>query len=300
MFDISTEKRWLREFGAYIASRKEDIQSSNWELSKFLKRVPRKHWLPWFLRQCTEALLRRCRASACLRRVSASEEWPCNFLLCPDDLTSLPNHDFSLFIAVYFTEERDTFLQTYRRSQGPIITSLGIAAVTDATLSFISTLNGEVVSGYFHSFAFDNINVRSKYALDVNGATYYGFDGFASQFVIAQPSFYFKTSLNGLEGFSGGKARVKYLTVERASAQDEITIVRELRKIEIFVVNESNKHGRPVIVAIAGDQPIFKLLFRLCYNSYLDKSNLCKWMVSFPGGFHINKQGIIPTTKHFM
>ena len=55
---------------------------------------------------------------------------------------------------------------------------------------------------------------------------------------------------------------------------------------------------------------MFKLLFRLWYQSYekylegeccddIDLS-LCEWMVPLPGGFHIEKQGMIPILKFIL
>lgn len=90
--------------------------------------------------------------------------------------------------------------------------------------------------------------------------------------------------------------------MKRESAQDEVTIERELRNIEKHFSRRRNRSDQSVaeivIVAIVGDQP----MFRLWLESYLglSDSQLCKWMVPLPGGFHIDKQGIIPTVKIFL
>lgn len=59
------------------------------------------------------------------------------------------------------------------------------------------------------------------------------------------------------------------MTIDRYSAQDELTIVREMRKIRDNFFKENQKTKRIVIVDIIGDQPVSKILFRLWY-SYLE------------------------------
>lgn len=97
------------------------------------------------------------------------------------------------------------------------------------------------------------------------------------------------------------------MTVSHLDANDPLTIVSELRNIKKYFFREYQR-GIHVVTAIVGDQPIFKIVFRLWLQYYLedDLSNeasgfaLCKWMVPIPGGFHIDKQGIIPTVKAFL
>lgn len=67
------------------------------------------------------------------------------------------------------------------------------------------------------------------------------------------------------------------------------------------------------MVAVNGDQPIFKMPFKLWLRSYIDwmtrgakvdvgekEDTLCRWMVLLPRGFHIDEQGITPLVKEMM
>ena len=37
----------------------------------------------------------------------------------------------------------------------------------------------------------------------------------------------------------------------------------------------------------------------LQYESFINRTRLCKWIVPIPGGFHMDKQGLIPVVKRY-
>lgn len=54
------------------------------------------------------------------------------------------------------------------------------------------------------------------------------------------------------------------------------------------------------IVGMVGDQPVYKALFRILMEAYVKKLRRALWLVQIPGGFHIDKQGLIPTMKTYL
>lgn len=52
---------------------------------------------------------------------------------------------------------------------------------------------------------------------------------------------------------------------------------------------------------VQGDQPTFREIFRMFYESVeADDNNLSNWAMPIPGGFHCEKQGIWPLVKRYM
>lgn len=121
--------------------------------------------------------------------------------------------------------------------------------------------------------------------------------------------------LSALQGHSNGKARVEYVEIAQCNANSIVEIIDRLRAIEDALnPRDERASGEDyVMVVVHGDQPIFKMLFKLWFDSYKHwlqagapstvdpgADNLCRWMVPVPGGFHIDKQGLIPLIKDFL
>ena len=104
--------------------------------------------------------------------------------------------------------------------------------------------------------------------------------------------------LDSLSGRVVGRARVEYVEIRRCNAND----IFELERIVEMVENKFNPpdSSEVVMVAMVGDQPIFRMLFQLWLSSYVKKTKRCHWMVPLPGQFHIDKQGLIPTVKRYL
>ena len=103
--------------------------------------------------------------------------------------------------------------------------------------------------------------------------------------------------MDAFKGYSGEKIKVTYVDVNRSNAQDPLSIVRQLGLIEEAL---ESKELEPTFVGVVGDQPVFKILFKLWYDSHLKKSKLHKWMIPIPRGFYIDKQGLVPLNKTFL
>ena len=120
--------------------------------------------------------------------------------------------------------------------------------------------------------------------------------------------------LDSLTGFPVGKSRVEYIDITR-SKLTEVEIVEKLEQIELYY-NPPEQRRNPedyVFVAVHGDQPVFKLLFKQWYRSYIQwlqkgaklevshsDNNLFRWLVPLPGGFHVDMQGLIPLIKEYL
>lgn len=104
--------------------------------------------------------------------------------------------------------------------------------------------------------------------------------------------------MDGLRGSSCGKGRTEYVDERGCNANDEFEIIRLLESIEENFNPFSSE--RMTLIAVVGDQPIFKILFKLWPSSIIKKTKLSRWMVPIPGGFHIDKQGIISMLKIFL
>ena len=104
--------------------------------------------------------------------------------------------------------------------------------------------------------------------------------------------------MEGLGGRSGGKANVEYVDIRRCSATDIFEIERILGMVEEKFNPPSSK--KVVLVAVVGDQPIFKMVFRLWVEAYVKKTRRALWLIPIPGGFHVDKQGLIPTVKQYL
>ena len=120
--------------------------------------------------------------------------------------------------------------------------------------------------------------------------------------------------MDALTGFPVGKCRVEYVSISRGKL-DEVAIVEKLEEIEAFY-NPPELRKKPndyTFVAVHGDQPVFKLLFRQWYRSYTKwilggaktdvnpaEDNLFRWLIPLPGGFHIYMQGMIPLIKEYL
>ena len=120
--------------------------------------------------------------------------------------------------------------------------------------------------------------------------------------------------MDSLEGIPVGKGRVEYVDI----SQGKFTEVELIERLEMIKAAYNPKEERKnaedyVFVAVHGDQPIFKMLFRFWYRSYIEllqmgaklevdqtANNLCRWLVPLPGGFHADKQGLIPLIKDYM
>lgn len=66
---------------------------------------------------------------------------------------------------------------------------------------------------------------------------------------------------------------------------------KEIGRIQDLLGNENKCIG--VICGIVGDQPIFRMLFWCFMEGFQNEmTELYKWMVPLPGGFHFEKQAI--------
>ena len=72
--------------------------------------------------------------------------------------------------------------------------------------------------------------------------------------------------LEAFKGYSGGKSKVTYVDVNRSNSQDTLSIVRQLGLIEEALVSEESE---TTFVGVVGDEPVFKILFELWYDSSL-------------------------------
>ena len=104
--------------------------------------------------------------------------------------------------------------------------------------------------------------------------------------------------MEGLEGRSGGRANIEYVDIRKCCATDVFEIERILQMVE----EKFNPPGssKIVMVAVVGDQPIFKMLFQIWMASYVKRQRRALWLVPDPGAFHIDKQAIIPAVKKYL
>ena len=104
--------------------------------------------------------------------------------------------------------------------------------------------------------------------------------------------------MSALKGKSGGRAKVEYVSIKQCDANN----IFELEKIVKMVEEQYNppESLENTIVALVGDQPIFKMLFRIWLDAYLKRSRRAMWLVPIPGHFHIDKQGIIGMVKNYI
>ena len=105
--------------------------------------------------------------------------------------------------------------------------------------------------------------------------------------------------LEAMEGSFGGKARVVYVDVRKSDQNEEKNLLEYVAKLRMEF-NSCIGDEKPFYIAVVGDEPIFKKLFQLWLDSYLNQTQLCNWMIPIPGGFHIDKQGIIPLIKSYL
>jgi hypothetical protein len=120
--------------------------------------------------------------------------------------------------------------------------------------------------------------------------------------------------------------RVVYVDVDGSDASDKLTIQRKLALIQSIL--RPGEVGQPCFVVVAGDQPTFKVLFDLwrdsrdeergglandgqqfpsicgavAANSNFNTENVAlhKWLVPFPGFFHVEKQALYPIAKELL
>lgn len=129
-----------------------------------------------------------------------------------------------------------------------------------------------------------------------------------------QRSFRYIT-LNAVKGFRTGKLRVEYVEARRCNPNNPTEIVDTLERIEsVYNPKGTCLTQRDfILVAVHGDQPIFNQLFLMWFESYVswvnagapdevdfNANNLFRWIFPLPGGFHIDKQGMIPMIKEFL
>ena len=96
--------------------------------------------------------------------------------------------------------------------------------------------------------------------------------------------------LDSLKGRTAGRSRIEYVDIRKCNAND----IFEIEK----VVEMVDPHSAEVtMVAMVGDQPVFKMLFHIWLSSYLKRTRRCHWMIPIAGQFHVDKQGLIPTVK---
>lgn len=106
-----------------------------------------------------------------------------------------------------------------------------------------------------------------------------------------------------------------YICINNGDVNSELEIVETLEYIRALY-HHPNRIKKPedhIYVAVYGDQPIFKMVFVLWFKSYNEwassgakstidqgSDDLFRWMLPLPGGFHIDKKGIIPLIKEYM
>ena len=88
------------KFGEFIAGKRSDISKSSWALCEFVRAVPKLLWWRQVELLWGPQLKKRCRSIAALRENSYEDRWPCNPSQCPDDMRSLPNHEFTVVVSV--------------------------------------------------------------------------------------------------------------------------------------------------------------------------------------------------------
>ena len=109
---------------------------------------------------------------------------------------------------------------------------------------------------------------------------------------------YRRAMLQSLKGRTGGRARIEYIDIKRCNANDIFEVEKIVEMVERkFNPPEAKEH---VMVAMVGDQPVFRMLFNIWLSSYVKKTRRCHWMVPLPGQFHVDKQGLIPTVKKYL
>ena len=105
---------------------------------------------------------------------------------------------------------------------------------------------------------------------------------------------------------------VVYVDISRESAADKLTVRRMLAMIQKLL--RPGERGCPRFVAVAGDQPSYKMIVEMWLESWRASKNalsirtrksnnslfLHEWLVPFPGFFHAEKQAMYSICKELL
>lgn len=100
---------------------------------------------------------------------------------------------------------------------------------------------------------------------------------------------------SALQGFAGDGSEIVCVDLTRRPCE-KTTLIDLLRTIKLQY--RPGEPGRCTHVAVIGDQPVFKILLELWHEDLRAGGGLSTWMAPMPGGFHIDKQGIVSCVKY--